>query len=75
MSLNTLNAKHTECSPVTPASPKAGFVTAITNTILTWQERANMRHNLAQLDQENLNDMGIDHRFVQSEIKKPFWQS
>jgi uncharacterized protein YjiS (DUF1127 family) len=75
MSLSTLNAKHVGHSSVKPTSAKAGLIVSIGRTILMWQERASMRHNLSQLDQENLNDMGIDHTFVEMEVKKPFWQN
>ncbi len=75
MSLNTLNAKHLGHTSVKPSSVKTGLIAAIGRTILLWQERSSMRHNLAQLDQENLTDMGIDHTFVEMEVKKHFWQN
>lgn len=75
MSLNTLNAKHTGHFSVKPASPKVGIVAALGRKILTWQTRASMRYNLSQLDQDNLNDMGLDRAFVARETKKNFWQA
>ena len=75
MSLNTLNAKHTGHFSAKPTSPKTGFVATLGKTILNWQTRASMRHRLSQLDQENLNDMGLDCAFVARETKKNFWQA
>ncbi len=75
MSLNALNAKHSgHFSTKTPAT-KTGLLSTFGKTVLVWQERASMRHNLAQLDKENLCDMGISTDFVSAEIKKHFWQA
>lgn len=73
MSTNTLNAKHTGHFGTKARTPKAGFFAAIGNTLLTWQDRASMRYQLADLDKEILNDMGLNEQAVSKEISKPFW--
>ena len=75
MSLNTLNAKHPGHFSTKTAATKTGLLSTFGKTVLVWQERASMRHNLAQLDKENLSDMGMSTDFVSTEIKKYFWQA
>jgi uncharacterized protein YjiS (DUF1127 family) len=64
--------------PFAPASGIAGgtgIVALIASTILKWQERASMRHHLADLDKQYLTDMGLSANEVSSETSKSFWQS
>ena len=44
------------------------------DTILTWQERARMRHQLLMLDDRLLRDIGITRVEARNEAEKPFWQ-
>lgn len=39
-----------------------------------WTERHYQRKQLAQLDEYQLNDIGLDLGQVQVEINKPFWK-
>jgi uncharacterized protein YjiS (DUF1127 family) len=45
------------------------------DTILTWHERARMRHQLLMLDDRLLRDIGITRLEARSEAEKPFWQA
>jgi uncharacterized protein YjiS (DUF1127 family) len=42
--------------------------------LLTWQERASERANLAALDDHMLKDMGLSRADVEHESSKPFWR-
>ncbi|MBE7638049.1 DUF1127 domain-containing protein [Sneathiella sp. P13V-1] len=54
---------------------KRGIVNTLLNTLLVWQERSNMRRHLANLDERNLNDIGITYAEMSAEASKPFWQA
>jgi len=73
MSINVL--KNEQCYRYTmdTQSHKKGFISTLAQTLLTWQDRASMRHSLANLDEENLCDMGISPRAAAQESRKPFW--
>lgn len=40
-----------------------------------WQDRAEQRYRLAELDQRELQDIGISRRQALAEARKPFWWS
>ncbi|HZD26482.1 MAG TPA: DUF1127 domain-containing protein [Alphaproteobacteria bacterium] len=42
--------------------------------LLAWQERASQRHQLAELDERLLQDMGLNRLDVWQETRKPFWR-
>ncbi len=44
-------------------------------TLLTWQERDQQRHALAQLDVRMLKDIGLSRVEVALELRKPFWHA
>ncbi len=44
-------------------------------TLLTWQERDQQRHALAQLDARMLKDVGLSRAEVELELRKPFWHA
>jgi uncharacterized protein YjiS (DUF1127 family) len=44
------------------------------DTILTWHERARMRHQLLMLDDRLLRDIGITRVEARNEAEKPFWR-
>jgi uncharacterized protein YjiS (DUF1127 family) len=44
-------------------------------TLLTWQERDQQRHALAQLDARMLKDVGLRRAEVDLELRKPFWRA
>ena len=53
---------------------KDGLVTLV-ETLLAWQNRANQRHQLAQLDDRALTDIGVSRAAAKAEADKPFWQA
>lgn len=51
-------------------SPLAGLI----ELLLTWQERAQQRHQLHQMSERELRDIGLSRADVESECAKPFWR-
>jgi uncharacterized protein YjiS (DUF1127 family) len=43
--------------------------------LLTWQERARQRRELAGLDARALADIGLAREQALAEVRKPFWQA
>jgi uncharacterized protein YjiS (DUF1127 family) len=43
--------------------------------LLLWQDRMRQRHQLAQLSDEMLRDIGISRADALAEAEKPFWQA
>jgi len=54
---------------------KRGVVSSVLETLVVWQARASMRRQMANLDQDNLKDMGLNAYQVNAETQKPFWQA
>ena len=61
--------------------PTVGFggtvrwaVTRAIGLVLTWQQRARERRQLASMDEFGLKDIGLTRVDVQRESDKPFWQ-
>jgi uncharacterized protein YjiS (DUF1127 family) len=44
-------------------------------TVLTWHERARERHQLMQLSDHMLRDIGISRAEAFGEAEKPFWRA
>ncbi len=42
--------------------------------VLTWQERARQRRDLAALDERMLRDVGLDRGDIWRETQKRFWE-
>ena len=42
-------------------------------TVVIWQERAEQRHALAELNAYMLKDIGVSHADAYKEFRKPFW--
>lgn len=51
------------------------FLQRSIDRFLAWQERAHQRHNLAQLSDGMLADIGLNRADVDMEVSKPFWRS
>ena len=51
----------------------AGTVVAGIEKVMTRAELARSRHQLAQLDERMLRDIGIDRATARFEATKPFW--
>ncbi len=61
--------------------PTVGFggivrwaVTRTIGLVLTWQQRARERRQLASMDEFGLKDIGLTRVDVLREADKPFWQ-
>lgn len=50
------------------------WVLAILDRLALWQERAAGRHQLAQMSDRDLKDMGISRAEANLEARKPFWR-
>jgi uncharacterized protein YjiS (DUF1127 family) len=74
MTMKAMNTGHKAPTSVFAGSEKASFIRQFVTAITIWQERASMRTKLAQLDKDNLTDMGMTLADVKLEINKPFWQ-
>jgi uncharacterized protein YjiS (DUF1127 family) len=42
-------------------------------SIVIWQERAEQRHALSELNERMLKDIGVSHSDAYKEMRKPFW--
>lgn len=42
--------------------------------LLTWQQRARQRHQLAALSDHMRRDLGLDEADIFRETRKPFWR-
>lgn len=49
-------------------------VRTVMDMLIRWQERSNMRKQLAEMDERMLKDIGISHAQVRWEAAKPFWR-
>jgi uncharacterized protein YjiS (DUF1127 family) len=56
------------------ATSLARRVSALIAHLRTFWQRAQQRHELAQLHDEQLRDVGLDRRTVERERRKPFWR-
>ena len=50
------------------------FLLSAIDLLMRWQERADQRHALAELDDRLLRDIGLDRVAARREARKPFWQ-
>lgn len=57
-----------------PVAPAAGAVSRAVDVLLAWHERALQRHQLAEMDERMLADIGIDRAAAIGEAEKPFWR-
>ena len=75
MTLKTMNIHHNSNYSTGERVKKHGFLSSLTRTVLTWQDRATMRYRLAELSEQNLTDVGLTHAQALNEASKPFWQN
>lgn len=47
---------------------------AILTKLVDWQERAEQRHHLAEMDERMRKDIGVSYADVLREADKPFWR-
>ena len=51
------------------------FLQRSIDRILCWQQRHSQRHQLGQLSDSMLSDLGLSRADVELEVSKPFWRS
>ncbi|MDP6708402.1 MAG: DUF1127 domain-containing protein [Alphaproteobacteria bacterium] len=47
----------------------------LVDTLLAWQDRAQQRYRLAEMDDRMLKDIGVGHASARAEAAKPFWRA
>ncbi len=62
-------------SRVTHQRRSTGWLVNILNVLLVWQARASERYRLAELEANELEDMGLTRADVIGECSKPFWRA
>lgn len=76
--LNNCNTVATLQGPVVvtyQGNPLIKFFTRILDNIWLWQQRAQQRHHLQQLNDTMLKDIGLTRADIESEVAKPFWRA
>ncbi len=51
-----------------------GFLDGLARLPLLWLRRLHFRHELANLDAEQIKDAGFDPDRIRAEAAKPFWR-
>jgi uncharacterized protein YjiS (DUF1127 family) len=74
-----LSRRHTRGRLIRPEYRKAapglrGVVVRVIDLLLLWQDRAQSRYRLAQLEDRLLHDIGISRLDALQEAAKPFWR-
>ena len=64
---------------ILPATSRHAFgilpwIAAVFRELGSWTDRARQRHQLAQLDDAALKDIGLVRADVEMETNKPFWR-
>jgi uncharacterized protein YjiS (DUF1127 family) len=59
---------------VPPLALRGGLRRAL-DLLLLWQDRIEQRHQLAQLSEQMLRDIGINRADALAEAEKPFWRA
>lgn len=75
MSLKTLNMRQNNHCGLETKPNNQNIFFSMAKTILTWQERASMRYRLADMDKNNLSDIGLTRQELSSEANKYFWRN
>lgn len=61
-------------TPLAAAAKVSAALLSLFDRIATWQERAQARRRLGQLDDWMLKDVGLSRADVAREMGKPFWR-
>jgi uncharacterized protein YjiS (DUF1127 family) len=51
------------------------MIVSAMDTVLDWQDRARQRHNLLEMDDHLLRDIGLSRADLENEATKPFWRA
>lgn len=65
----------TYTAPLGILEQAADGLVILVETLLAWQDRANQRRQLAELDDRALADIGVSRGAARAEADKPFWQA
>ena len=52
-----------------------GFVTRLSDVLISWLDRSRQRRHLAELDDRMLRDIGLSRGEVETEVSRRFWQA
>ena len=71
-----LGSTHIGHAPVSHhGSHSHSVVHLIGDFLRVWRDRITVRHQLAELDDHMLADIGVSRWDVNNEVQRPFWQS
>jgi uncharacterized protein YjiS (DUF1127 family) len=73
MSINLRSATHLGISQESAAGVSRGF-NFVVDTLVRWGETQRSRHDLAQLDDQLLRDIGLTPGEAAREAAVPFWK-
>lgn len=59
---------------IPPKTPTQSFLCRILRTLGQWAQRTRGRHQLAQLNDQQLSDLCISSCERMAELEKPFWR-
>ena len=52
-----------------------GFVTRLSDVLISWLDRSRQRRHLAELDDRMLRDIGLSRGEVETEVSRRFWHT
>jgi uncharacterized protein YjiS (DUF1127 family) len=65
----------TSLGPIPPRAGQAGrWLNDALDTMLLWHDRARQRHQLLELSDHMLHDIGLSRLDATQEARKPFWR-
>lgn len=68
-----ITAGSTVSTPVRALAKVRRFAVKCMQIIVVWQDRAEQRHALAELNERMLKDIGVSNVDAYKEARKPFW--
>jgi len=57
------------------SAPRSAGIKGLLTLVATWAQRRTSRLHLSRLTAFELEDIGLTHQDVSSEIAKPFWRA
>jgi len=70
---NLVSARTAAAKPLRAFGKVRRVVVIFLNKLVTWQERAEQRHALSELNDRMLKDIGVSAADAYKETRKPFW--
>jgi uncharacterized protein YjiS (DUF1127 family) len=68
-----ITAGSAAAKPVRALEKVRRFLVKCLNIIVVWQDRAEQRHALSELNDRMLKDIGVSNVDAYKEARKPFW--